>query len=61
MQFSARVQEAIEKQVGSINGIEINIENLPQFEEEWQRMLVRMDEQYNKLLGEYKIELKNIK
>lgn len=60
MQFSSRLQQAVEQQLGSITGLEINVENLPQFKEEWQRTLIKMDEQYIKLLGEYKQELKSI-
>jgi len=60
MQFSSRLQQAVEQQLGSISGLEINVENLPQFKEEWQRTLVKMDEQYIRLLGEYKQELKSI-
>ncbi len=60
MQFSSRLQQAVKQQIGSVNGLEINVENLPQFKEEWQRTLAKMDEQYIKLLGEYKQELKDI-
>ncbi|MCJ7768882.1 MAG: hypothetical protein MUO92_00150 [Dehalococcoidales bacterium] len=60
MQFSSRLQQAVEQQLGSAGGLEINVENLPQFKEEWQRILAKMDEQYIKLLGEYKQELKSI-
>jgi exonuclease III len=60
VQFSSRLQKAVEQQLGSVGGLEINVENLPQFKEKWQRILAKMDEQYIKLLGEYKQELKDI-
>ncbi len=60
-QYSARLQQAVEQQLGSADGLEINVESLPQFKEEWQRTLAKMDEQYLALLGEYKHELKAIK
>jgi len=59
-QFSSRLQQAVEQQLGSTGGLEINVENLPQFKEEWQQTQAKMDEQYIKLLGEYKQELKDI-
>ncbi len=59
-QYSSRLQQAVEQQLGSVGGLEINVESLTQFKEEWQRTLAKMEEQYAKLLCEYKHELKEI-
>ena len=61
IEFSSKLQQAVEQQLGSVvGGLDMNVENLPQFKEEWQRTLIKMDEQYIKILNEYKHEFKNI-
>jgi hypothetical protein len=55
--FSAKVQQAIQQQMGSAAGIKIDIERQPQFQEEWRKLLVQLDSQYISLLNEYKQEL----
>lgn len=60
MQFTSRLQQVVKQQTGSEGELEINVESLPQFKEEWQKMLTKMDEQYGKLLSEYRQELKDI-
>ena len=59
--FKARLQQAVEQQLGSVAGMEINVEKLPQFQEEWRRTLAQLDAQYIGLLEEYKQELRSIK
>lgn len=59
--FATKVQQALEQQMGSTAGLDIKVENLPQFQEEWRRVSAQMDMQYLKLLKEYKQELKDIK
>jgi hypothetical protein len=56
-EFSARVQEAVKKQLGTVVGLNIDIENQPQFQEEWRRVRLQFDSQYLTLLNEYKQEL----
>jgi len=56
-EFSAKVQEAIKKQLGTVVGLNIDIENQPQFQEEWRRVRQQFDAQYLALLNEYKQEL----
>jgi len=56
-EFSAKVQQAIQQQMGSAAGIKIDIESQPQFQEEWRKLLVQLDSQYISLLNEYKQEL----
>lgn len=60
VQFSSRLQQALKQKTGSEKEMDINVENLPQFKEEWQRALAKMDEQYLNLLSEYKQGLRDI-
>ncbi len=59
--FQVRVQQAIQQQLGTSMGIKIDVERQPQFQEEWRRVLSRLDSQYQKLLDEYKGELQEIR
>lgn len=59
-EFQTRLRQAVEQQIGSAEGLEISVESLPQFQEEWQRTLAQLDSQYIGLLDEYKQELKSI-
>jgi len=59
--FKARLQRAVEQQLGSAAGMDINVEKLPQFQEEWRRAQAQLDAQYLNLLEEYKQELRGIK
>ncbi len=59
--FEAKVQQAVKQQYGTTAGIRIDVESQPQFQEEWRRAAAQMDEQYIKLLEEYKRELRKIK
>jgi hypothetical protein len=59
-EFSAKVQEAVKKQLGTVAGLNIDIENQPQFQEEWRRVRLQFDAQYLNLLNEYKQELEAI-
>jgi hypothetical protein len=58
--FGAKVQQAIQQQMGTAAGIKIDIESQPQFQEEWRKLLVHLDSQYISLLNEYKQELSTI-
>ena len=60
-EYKVKLQKVVEQQLGSTAGLEINVENLPQFKEEWRRASTQMDMQYISLLKEYKKELKAIK
>jgi hypothetical protein len=57
--YSAKLKQALAKQLGPNSGqeLDISVESLPQFQEEWRRTAVQMDGQYLKLLDEYKREL----
>jgi len=58
--FEAKVQQAIEQQMGVSAGIKIDVEKHPQFQEEWRRAQNQLDDQYVSLLNEYIQELLNI-
>jgi len=59
-EFSAKVQQAMQQQLGTTAGLNIDIERQPQFQEEWRKLLVQLDSQYINLLNEYKQELSAI-
>ena len=59
-EFEAQFQQAVQQQLGSFVGIKIDVEKQPQFQQEWHKILVQLDGQYLKLLGEYKQELSTI-
>jgi len=59
-QFEAKVQQAIQQQMGLPTGVKIDVERQPQFQEEWRKIQSQLDSQYLRLLDEYKQELLNI-
>ena len=59
-EFEAKVQQAVQQQLGSLMRIRIDVEKQPQFQEEWRKMQTQLDSQYLKLLDEYKQELSGI-
>jgi len=59
-EFEAKVQQALQQQLGSLVGIKIDVEKQPQFQEEWRKIQTQLDSQYLKLLDEYKQELSNL-
>ena len=59
-EFEAKVQQAVQQQLGSAAGIRIDVEKQPQFREEWQKLLGQLDSQYLTLLDEYKQQLSAI-
>ncbi len=59
--FEERIQQAMRQRTGMDTNVKINVEQQPQFLEEWQRLLASMDAQYTKRLDEYKQALAVIK
>ena len=59
-EFEAKMQQAVQQQLGSLMRVKIDVEKQPQFQEEWRRMQAQLDSQYLKLLDEYKQELSGI-
>ncbi len=62
-QFELKLRHAMDKQLGGVGGLEgvkLSVESLPQFQEEWRRVSAQFDQQYHKLLDEFKRELSRI-
>jgi hypothetical protein len=59
--YKGQLQKLLEKQIGSVAGVDLNVERLPQFQEEWRRVQAQMDRQYLSLLDEYKREIRALK
>ena len=59
-EFGAKMQKALQQQFGSSVGVEMDVEEQPQFQEEWRRLQIQIDSQYLKLLEENKQELSSI-
>ena len=62
-QFEAKLKQAVKNQLGdkADTDLGISVETLPQFQEEWRRTSAQMDDQYLKLMDEFKHELRRIK
>lgn len=60
-EFEAKIQQALQQQIGTSAGVNFDVERQPQFREEWRRRQVQLDSQYLTLLKEYKQELLTIK
>jgi hypothetical protein len=57
-----KLQQALQQQMGSAARVNnIDVERQPQFQEEWRKMLIRLDSQYIQHLNEYKHDLLAIK
>ena len=53
----AKIQQAVQQQVGLPMRVNIDVERQPQFQEEWRKVQTQLDSQYLNLLDEYKQEL----
>ncbi len=58
--FQNKIERALEKQLGTSTNLALNVESLPQFQDEWRKTLSQFDSQYNNYLNEYKEALRNI-
>jgi hypothetical protein len=56
----AKLQQAMQQQLGTSAPMKINVETQPQFQQEWRQALVQMDAQYLTLLEEYKREIRAV-
>ena len=56
-EFEAQVRQALQQQLGSLGGMQIDVEKQPQFQTEWRQRLAQLDSEYLKLLDELKQEL----
>jgi len=59
-EFEAKLQQAVQQQLGSLMRVKVDVEKQPQFQEEWRKIQAQLDSQYLKLLDEYKQELSGI-
>jgi len=59
-EFEAKIQQAVQQQLGSSMGMRVDVEKQPQFQQEWRKILTQLDSQYLNLLEEYKRELSSI-
>jgi len=60
IEFEAKIQQAVQQQLGSMVRIRVDVEKQPQFQEEWRKIQAQLDSQYLKLLDEYKQALLTI-
>ena len=58
--FTAKIQQALQQQLGSFSAARIDVEKQPQFHQEWQKVLTQLDMQYIGMLNDYKRELSSI-
>ena len=56
-QLEAQVQDAARRQQGVTGNAAVNIENMPEFQQEWLRLKLRLDQQYEQHLEEYRKEI----
>jgi hypothetical protein len=59
-QFAMKLQQAVQQQMGTNARMDVNVEQHPQFQEEWRKTLLRLDAQYVQHLTEYKHALQAI-
>ena len=60
-QFEQRIQEAMKKQGGVPRNAQMNVESMPEFHQEWNRVVAQLDTQYESPLEEQKVLLQNVK
>ncbi len=59
-EFEAKIQQAMQQQLGLLVRANVDVERQPQFQQEWRKIQNQLDSQYLNLLGEYKRELSGI-
>ncbi len=59
-EYEARIRPEIEKQYGLMPGTKIDVEKLPQFQQEWRKLVNQMDSQYMTHLKSYKEALSTL-
>jgi len=59
-QFEARVQQALQQQLGTAARMRVDVERQPQFQEEWRRLQLQLDAPYLEHLTEYRREILSI-
>ena len=59
-QFEARVQQAMQQQLGTNARMRVNVEQQPQFQEEWRKLQLQLEAPYLEHLSEYRQEILSI-
>ncbi len=60
IEYAQKLRQAVEKQLGTADGVDMDVEKLPQFQEEWRQAQAQLDSQYINLMDECKKQLKSI-
>jgi len=58
--MTAKIQQAIQQQTGSMAGTGIDVEKQPQFQQEWRKVQTQLESAYLTHLNDYKRELSGI-
>jgi len=59
-EFTSRIQQAMQQQYGGNVPANIDVESQPQFHEEWRRVQAQLEQEYTRLLDEYRQELRGM-
>lgn len=59
-EHEAKMQQAVQQQLGTLVRGRMDVEKQPQFQQEWRRKHIQLDSQYLNLLNEHKRELSNL-
>ncbi len=59
-EFETKLRQAVQQQLGTTTGINIDAERQPQFQEEWRQLQIRLDAQYLTHLDEARRQLGEI-
>ena len=59
-EVAAKMQQAMQQQLGTTGPVKLDVETQPQFQQEWRRVLAQLDSQYMSLLTEYKQEIMQV-
>jgi hypothetical protein len=59
--FEAKLMQAAQQQLSTAPPPKVNVENHPQFQQEWRVVMAQLDSQYLRLLDEYKKEILNVR
>jgi hypothetical protein len=56
-EFEARLRQAMSQQMCTPRNTRIDAERQPQFQEEWRKLQIQLDAQYNRLLDEFRRDI----
>ncbi len=60
VEFGEKLRQAVQKQLGTVDGVDMDVEKLPQFQQEWRKILNQMESAYLGHLSGYRQELAQI-